>query len=183
MILMKHCGGNDGSCLTFYQHEDPKIFAHLVDWLYGAVDELPRKFLRDSRSTLDCFKLYTMADRYSLPKLKVTVLGFLKPYRWTGTPFMPKIRDVQHVYENTPSSNDEPARKFLVNATLYYIFALYPPQPDILPGLAKCNLEFSSDVMLAARSHILSEAADCDIQKCSIHSNNRAGRYVGHGWA
>ncbi|PQE29855.1 BTB POZ domain-containing protein [Rutstroemia sp. NJR-2017a WRK4] len=151
------------------EDEDPKIFAYVIDWLYG-VDGTRLVILpKLSTSTMVYFKIYVVVDRYCLEKLKLAVIECLRPPFSTRMNFCPKIDDVLYLYEHTQSLKNDPARKFLVDSTLQWVLAPPSTLPDMLPGLAECNLEFSRDLILATRSHLLLAATECRLLKCSVH--------------
>jgi hypothetical protein len=130
----------------------------------------------DFTPTMDYFKIYIMADRYSLEKLKSTVMSFLRRGTAWRIDVEPDICDIQYIYKNTPSSKDDPARKFLVDMTLNWFFGTMNNAADLpnrLPGLTTCNIDFSSDLISAIGTHILLHPRGCPLIWCSIHHGIR----------
>jgi hypothetical protein len=118
--------------------------------------------------TLNYLKIYAMADRFGLEKLKVAVIDFLKEDRGWGSYIKPKICDVRYIYEHTLLSKTAAARGFIVGMILYWFFG--PTDlSDMLPGLMKCNVNFGIDLVCAIRRHHEISPGDCRIEHCFIH--------------
>ncbi|KAI7510062.1 hypothetical protein KC347_g4680 [Hortaea werneckii] len=136
---------------TFGLPDDDDIpFRHFVGWLYS--DHVPPP--REEKDLTTLIDLYLMGEKWSIPRLQVSVLETIREF-YHETSSWPSLRRVQYVYAN--SAPDSALRQLLVSCVAQML-VLAPPDggeagkmPEHWEKALRRNGQLAVDIILCVQ--------------------------------
>jgi hypothetical protein len=159
----------------FLEDDDPQVFGHFIDWLYGKSLHCQLDHSNPSDVTFNhieqWLRLYIFADKISLVELAKEAL---EQYQFCSDGTLPCTKEVQLIYENTPGYCA--LRAHAVEALVVEFFCQGPDDVDFLADAIACHIDFTRDVTKAIKDHTRLSVKECELSSCSAH--NKAPRVI-----
>jgi len=156
--------------------EDPTMFGHFVDWLYGKGLYCHRDHADASsigfNHVREWLVLYIFADKIAL---KVLADEALLQYNLCAEGTLPCTEEILLVYQNTIGQS--PLRKSVVKALIAEFFDQGEGDLDFISDAIGCHSEFTRDISSAIKSHTRLSTKECELASCTAH--NKTPRVAG----
>ncbi|KAE9371940.1 hypothetical protein N431DRAFT_340136 [Stipitochalara longipes BDJ] len=156
--------------------EDPTMFGHFVDWLYGKGLYCHKDHTNPSDITFqhvrEWLDLYIFAEKIALKTLADEALA---QYNFCAEGTLPCTKEILLVYQNTLAQS--PLRKSVVRALMAEFFDQGEDDFDFISDAVGCHPEFTRDISSAIKSHTRLSTKECELSSCSGH--NKTPRVAG----
>ena len=156
--------------------EDPIMFGHFVDWLYGKGLYCQKDHANPGDINFDHVKewlaLYIFADKIAL---KVLADEALLQYNSCAEGTLPCTKEILLVYKNTIEQS--PLRKSVVKALMAEFFDQGEDDFEFMSDAIGCHPEFTRDISSAIKLHTRLATKECELASCSAHK--KAPRVAG----
>ncbi|PMD38768.1 hypothetical protein L207DRAFT_584162 [Hyaloscypha variabilis F] len=161
----------------YLQDEEPEMFGHFVDWLYGKGLFCYKDHAKPSDITFshvrEWLALYIFADKIAL---KALAQEALEQYNLCAEGTLPCTKEILLVYRNTMSGS--PLRQSVVKTLMAEFFDQGEDDFDFISDAIGCHPEFTRDISSALKSHTRLSTKKRELASCSAH--NKTPRVAGH---
>jgi BTB/POZ domain len=151
------------------EEEDPRMFGHFVDWLYGKQLYCSKDHANPSEVTFkhvqEWLALYVFADKISLQALRDEAL---ERYTVCAEGTLPCTNEILLIYQNTVEQSS--LRQHAVKALVVEFFDQGLEDFDFISDAIACHIEFTRDLTAAIKSHTRLPTKNCNLASCSAHN-------------
>jgi hypothetical protein len=153
----------------YLEEEDPRMFGHFVNWLYGKKLYCHKDHANPSEITFkhvrEWLALYIFADKISLRALADEAL---EQYNFCTEGTLPCTNEILIIYQNTVEQS--PLRQHAVKALMVEFFDQGSDDFDFISDAIACHIEFTRDITAAIKNHTRLSTKECELSSCSAHN-------------
>ena len=165
-------GNKQGCEIEIYLvEEDPKVFGHFVDWIYGQHLFGEEYYENAEKVTVDHAKEWLALHIFAYNTcLKMLADEALAKYLACTKARLPDHEEIQLIYDR--SLQISPLRKHAVDALVVEFFGQSSDDLDSFATTMACHIDFTRDLAKGIKEHGRLYVKECEISRCSVHKKS-----------